>query len=139
MDRIPVDALLADYPVRARVLADALRSVVRSAEPDAIEAVRTGWRIIGYDVPNGRRGAFFAWIMPQVEHVHLGFVHGVLVPDPDRLLDGSARLARWLTITDVDQIRHAPFERLVREAARVSRLPHRARLGALLDREMALG
>ncbi len=137
MDPIPVEALLEDYPGPTRAIANRLRDVVRLAFPDVLEVVRTGWRIVGYDVPNGRRTTYFAWIMPQREHVHLGFVHGVSMRDPERLLDGDARLARWTTFTSVEEIDPAPLVALVREAARVSCLPRRARIGALLDEEMA--
>jgi len=136
MDPIPVEALLEQYPPPVRAIVDALRDVVRVAFPEVIEVVRTGWRIIGYDVPNGRRTTYFAWIMPERPHVHLGFVHGVFMRDPDGILGGDARLARWTTFGSVDQVDPAPLVPLVREAARVSCLPRRARIGALLDEEM---
>lgn len=137
MDPIPVEALLEPYPPSTRAIAEALRDVVRAAIPDVVETVRTGWRIVGYDARIGRRTAYFAWIMPERVHVHLGFVHGVFMRDPDGLLGGDARLARWTTFTSVGEIDPRPLADLVREAARVSCLPRRARVGALLDEEMA--
>ena len=35
------------------------------AKPEGIERVRTGWRLIGYDLPVGRRTRYFAWVAPE--------------------------------------------------------------------------
>lgn len=72
IDRIPPEALLAAYPEPLRVIAEPLHAVVRRAVPEAIEVVRPGWRLIGYDLPIGRRAVYFCYIAPELEHVHLG-------------------------------------------------------------------
>ena len=64
-DAIPPDAFLSAYPDEIRALAEKLRAVVRRAAPDAIERVRFGWRLIGYDLPVGRRTVYFAWVAPS--------------------------------------------------------------------------
>ena len=88
-DDVPPELLLEGYPDPTRDVAQQLRLVVRRTMPDAVEKVRAGWSIIGYDVKLGRRSAFFAWVMPQFEHVHLGFPYGVFMADPDRRMDGA--------------------------------------------------
>jgi hypothetical protein len=97
---IPPEALLAGYSGPIIDLAEGLRAVVRQAIPDRIEAVRPGWRLIGFDLPIGRRTAFFAWIMPEAIHVHLGFPQGFLLDDQAGRLGGAgeAKRARWLTM-----------------------------------------
>src|SRR6267378_8087990 len=97
-DWLPPEAFLAGYPAEIRAAAEVLRWVVRRAVPDAIERVRPGWRLIGYDLP-GRRRVFFAWVWPELEHVHLGFPHGTLMDDPMAELKGAGitKKARWLT------------------------------------------
>jgi hypothetical protein len=132
MDPIPPDALLAGLPEPMPELAHALRALVMRAQPDAIESVRPGWRLIGFDVPLGpRRKAYFAWIVAECEHVHLGFPRGVLMRDPDRILRGAGvtKLARWLTVRTAADIEAARFEALVREAAAVAAIPRSGRLG----------
>jgi hypothetical protein len=133
----PPDLLLEGYPEPMRDVADRLRVAIRHAMPEALERVRVGWRIIGYDVPAGRRSVYFAWIMPQVEHVHLGFVHCAFMDDPTRLLDGAGTtvLARWLTFLPGEPIDQRTIERLMREAARVSSLSRFERVAIALDRE----
>jgi hypothetical protein len=134
---IPPEALLAGYPAPMIELAEALRIIVRRAVPEAIEAVRPGWRLIGYDVPIDRRTSFFAWIMPEPHHVHLGFPKGVLLADPGGYLGGvgETKRARWLTVAAGEAIPVALFADFVREAARVAGLSGSEQGAILLDRE----
>ncbi len=137
MDEIPPDAFLASYPDDIRALADRLRNLVRRAVPDAIERVRPGWRLIGYDVPRGRRQSYFAYVAPEPIHVHLGFEHGILLTDPDRVLEGAhldLRKVRYVTYRPGDDVPEPVLERLTREAARLASLSRAERLGLLLDR-----
>lgn len=86
---IPPDAFLSGYSPSIRDVAERLRDVVCEAVPEAIERVRVGWRLIGYDVPVGRRTRYFAFVAPEPEHVHLGFEYGIWMDDPDGLLRGA--------------------------------------------------
>lgn len=134
---IPPEALLAAYPEPMIELAEELRIIVRRAVPGAIEAVRPGWRLIGYDLPIGRRTSFFAWIMTEHQHVHLGFPKGVLLADPGSHLGGAGetKRARWLTVEAGEAIPVALFGDFVREAARVAGLSSSEQGAILLDRE----
>jgi len=137
-DELPPELLLEGYPGPMRAIAERLRVIVRRAAPEAIERVRPGWRLIGYDVPIGRRTAFFAWVVPQFEHVHLGFPHGVVMDDPSRKLAGAGVTlqARWLTFNPGDAIDGAACADFVREAARVAAMSRSERFARTLDREV---
>jgi hypothetical protein len=126
MDPLPVEALLADASPPMRDIAEWLRAVVRRAVPVAVERVRAGWRIIGYDLPVGpRRTAYFAWIMVEGVHVHLGFPQGVLMQDPAGNLAGAGvtKKARWVTLTPDSMLTEAELAGLIREALRIAALP----------------
>ena len=140
MEPIPPEALLAAYPEPMREIAEALRTLVRRVVPDAIERVRLGWRLIGYDVQIERRSVYFAYVAPEPEHVHLGFEHGVLMDDPGGLLVGAGitKQVRWLTFRGLDEIDERRIEPLVIEALRVARLSRSERLAALMDRDETL-
>ena len=103
---IPPEALLAGVPTPIAAIADRLRTIVRSAVPESIERVRTGWRLIGYDLPVGGRTVYFAWIWPEAVHVHLGFPKGTLLDDPDGVLQGTGitKAARWFTLHSQDEV-----------------------------------
>ena len=122
---MPVEALLEDYAPPLRDIAERLRSIVTAAAPDAIERVRPGWRLIGYDLPVRRHGVFFAWVWPEIEHVHLGFPQGVLMADPTGSMKGAGvtKKVRWLTYEAGSIIDEALATRLVEEAARVAMVP----------------
>jgi hypothetical protein len=137
-DSIPPEALLADFPDGIRVAADTLRAVVRRAVPDSIERVRGGWRLIGYEVPVRRRSRYFAYIAPELIHVHLGFEYGAWMADPDGLLEGAhlgLKKVRFTTFTAGQPIPIEALEGLTREAVRVSQLSRAERVALAFDRD----
>jgi hypothetical protein len=128
---IPPDLFLDGYPTGIRSAADRLRAVVWEAVPDAVERVRIGWRLIGYDVPVGRRMRYFAFIAPELEHVHLGFEYGVWMADPDGLLRGAhleLRKVRFVTYEPGDPIPEHALVEYTREAASLAAISRGERL-----------
>ena len=124
-DSIPPEVFLHGYPPPIMSIGQRLRLVVKRAVPDAIERVRPGWALIGYDLPIGRRSVFFAWVWPEHEHVHLGFPHGTLMDDPDGVMRGTGitKKARWLTYQPGAVIDEPLALSLIEEAARVALIP----------------
>jgi hypothetical protein len=122
VDPIPPEALLDDFPPPMRAIADELRRIVLATFPDAVERVRPGWRLIGYDLPGVRRSVYFAYVAPEVEHVHLGFEHGWAMDDPHGMLLGAGitKQVRWVTFRPGDRIDRVRVEVLLREAAAVA-------------------
>jgi hypothetical protein len=120
---IPPELFLSGYPQDIRRVAERLCAVVRQAVPDAIERVRPGWRLIGYDVPVGKRTRYFAFVAPEGEHAHLGFEYGVWMADPEKLLRGAhldLRKVRFVTYEPGDPIPDAALVEYVRDAARLA-------------------
>lgn len=117
---LPPELLLSGYPPEIGAIAERLRSVVFEAVPEAVERVRAGWRLIGYDVPAGRRTRYFAFVAPEPEHVHLGFEYGTRMSDADGLLRGAhlnLRKVRFVTYEPGDSIPTMALVRYTREAA----------------------
>ena len=122
---VPAELFLNDYSPEIRELAERLRDVVRRSVPEAIERVRMGWRLIGYDVPVGRRTRYFAFVAPEPQHVHLGFEHGIWMSDPDGLLLGAhldLRKVRFVTYVPGDAMPADALVRYTREAADLAAL-----------------
>jgi len=129
-DPIPPELFLSGYPAEIEDIAQRLRRVVADAVPEAVERVRTGWRLIGYDVPVGRRLRYFAFVAPEPEHVHLGFQFGVWMDDPDDLLQGAhldLKKVRYVTYRPGDRIPTDVLVRYTAEAAVLSDLGRRGR------------
>src|SRR4029453_9193369 len=106
-ESVPPELFLSGYSDEIRSVAERLCDVIREAVPESIERVRTGWRLIGYDIPVGRRTRYFAWVWPEREHVHLGWQFGIWMSDPDRILRGghlNLRKVRYVTYQPGDEI-----------------------------------
>lgn len=131
-----VDELVAPFSEPRQRTVEALRTIVRRVIPDALEAVRPGWGLIGYRVPVGKRAPYFGFIWPELEHVHLGFEYGIFMDDPRGVLLGSGRKVRWVTLTRFDELPNAVLEDLVKEGARVATLTRTERVAALIDRDL---
>lgn len=123
---IPPDLFLSGYADEIREVAERLRTIVHEAVPDAVERVRPGWRLIGYDVPVGAgRTRYFAFVAPEPIHVHLGFEYGVWMADPDGLLQGAhlaLKKVRFVTYVPGDEIPTEALTELTREAAALAAL-----------------
>ncbi len=135
---LPPEAFLAGYSDEIRALAETLRRVVWRAAPDAVERVRPGWRLIGYDLPVGKRHVYFAFVAPEPIHVHLGFEHGIFMADPERRLEGAhlrLKKVRFTTYEPGDVIPEAAMVTLTEEAARLAAMSREERLARVLDRD----
>ena len=122
---IPPELFLAGYPPEIQELADRLRATVRQAVPEAIERVRSGWRLIGYDLPVGRRTRYFAFVAPEPAHVHLGFEYGIWMSDPDGILRGAhlnLKKVRYVTYEPGNEIPTDVLVGYTQEAAELASL-----------------
>ncbi|SRR6266508_5207063 len=140
VESIPPDLFLVGYPAGIQAAAERLRAVVLEAVPNAIERVRTGWRLVGYDVPVGKRSRYFAFVAPEIEHVHLGFEYGVWMADPDRLLQGAhlnLRKVRFVTFEPGDPIPVSALVSYCREAAQLATVSRQERLARELAQRLA--
>ena len=140
MDPLAPESFLEGYPPPMAAIAHDLRALVRATFPDAIERVRPGWHLIGYDLPPerpGRRPVYFAYVAPEVEHVHLGFEHGWAMRDPHAMLQGAGitRQVRWLTFRPGDVIDGKRCAELLHEAARVAAMSRGERTLRAMDAE----
>jgi hypothetical protein len=135
MEPIPPEALLEDFPPPMQSIANRLREIVKETIPEAIERVRPGWRLIGYDLPIGRKAVYFAYVAPENEHVHLGFEHGWAMRDPLALLAGVGltKQVRWLTFLDGDPIPAELCRDLILEGARVATMTRGERILQAMD------
>ena len=134
---LPVDVFLDEFPPAMRATAHELRRIVRAAVPEANERVLSGWRLIRYTIPAGPRATrVFASIGLEPIHVHLFLENGVLVPDPDRLLEGAhigLKRVRFLTFSPVIEVPEPILQRFLRDAADIALLPAAARRAIATD------
>ena len=130
IDELPVEVFLERYPPAIRDTGLRLRELIRTAVPDAVEGVRSGWSWIGYGLPDRRAKRTFAWIGPERKHIHLGFQNGVLLADPDRLLHGAEerlKQFRYFTFAPEIDLDVATIIDFLRRSADLALLPAAAR------------
>jgi hypothetical protein len=119
-----VNVFLDGYAPPIRDLAQRLREAVLRITPEATERVRLGWSVVGFDLPVRRGPAFFAWVYPQREHVHLGFPQGDrLEPRPGLDGEGITKRARWITFEPGDAVDDGLVRDLLLEAAALAGVP----------------
>lgn len=104
--------LLEPLSPERRKLVDAARRRVLAVVPTAIERLRPGWGLIGYNAPG-----YFAFIVPGPGELKIGFERGVTLPDEARLLEGDGRQVRYVTIRSARQLRSEALAELLRIAA----------------------
>jgi hypothetical protein len=118
-----IEEFLDQYPPRVAEQVQELRAVVQRAVPTAIERLRPGWRLIGYDLPARGHSTYFAWVWPQVEHVHVGWEVGTLMDDPRGMLQGAhlkLKKVRYLTFEPGDEIDADLVAHFTRHAAEIA-------------------
>jgi hypothetical protein len=130
IDDLPAEFLLDQYPLAIRETGRALRSLIFETVPGTVETVRTGWRWIAYSLPEKGKVRNFAWIGPERKHIHLGFEHGTLLADPERLLHGAEerlKKFRYFTFEPSIDLDEAVLVDYVARAAELAVMPSGAR------------
>jgi hypothetical protein len=129
-DDLPAEFLLDTFPTAIRDTGRALRSLILATVPGSVETGRPGWRWIAYSLPEKGRVRNFAWIGPERKHIHLGFEHGTLLADPERILQGAQeklRKFRYVTFEPAIDIDEAILVDYLRRAAELAVMPSGAR------------
>jgi hypothetical protein len=118
--RPPIPELLKflsayDKPVVA--LALALRKKVLTAAPLATETIYDAYNAvaIGYSF-TGRLREGFCHIAVYPQHVNLGFNCGTDLPDPHKLLEGTGKRTRHVTLRNLSDVKDRRLGPLLRVA-----------------------
>ena len=96
-----VDDLLSSYPPPIRNIVGKLREIILETGRGASEKANRGWRSISY---RDKQVGYFCGIFPFEDHADLIFEFGVLLPDPDGILQGDAKQVRYLRFHDLDDV-----------------------------------
>lgn len=108
---------LAPYDPHIAKLTLALREVVLEEAPDAIESLVNGYAVsIGFSFTGKPLKDGFCHVVTYSSHVNLGFNRGALLPDPNKILMGSGKSIRHITIHDQRELER-PFLRRYLQAA----------------------
>lgn len=122
----PVRAWLENLPAEKKLIVEALRKLLEAVAPLARESIYHD--ALWYGPPDSRYPIFYITVFQA--HVNLGFFYGGSVPDPERLLMGSGKRMRHITIRSVQETENPAITSLLAQAwtdgvHRVEQLPHR--------------
>ena len=117
-----VRQFLDAYPDNLRETCEYLRDLVRSVFPNVREKVYTGWKLLGYRLPDGNKTRYFCCIVPQrsMNDVLLGFQYGIAMQDPQHLMEGKGTQVRFVRLKYKDQYPDADLIWLIEEGANVA-------------------
>ena len=101
---------LSTYSQEIQAVVSALRELVLSLFPDAVETSDAD--NLGYGFDKGNKRLVFV-ITPHRSHVNLGFFRGAELPDPLRLLKGSGKLHRHVKVRSLEALENPDLESLM--------------------------
>jgi len=97
MREMPPDTAATVEPIARK-----LRAVILDDFPEAVEVVRLGDRAASFGVGRKKMSESHVYVMPQAAYVNLGFWHGVGLPDPAGLLQGTGAKLRHVKVRSVE-------------------------------------
>ncbi len=111
-----VDAWIPEKAPQHAALIGALRTLIRTTEPELAEAVKWNQPVYSHQGP-----ALF--IKPAKAHVSFGFWRGVELDDPEGLLTGSGVMMRHVKLKSADEVaaRSAALTAFVQQATALNR------------------
>ena len=117
-------SLIAMFGPKDQRLIRAVRSAVRKRFPTANELIydyRTFF-VLGYS-PSENGIESIVSIAARPDGVRLYFLNGPKLPDPKKLLMGSAKQVRFVQVEAASRIKHPDVEALIVAAIELSKIP----------------
>ena len=104
-----VEMFLQSTPPISQDIVFELRNIIATVAPTATEVIL--WKGINYYFKErgGPVSAGICQINVLEDHVRLGFIHGVYLPDPHGLLEGDRKVKRFVRLTSYE---NAPWDDL---------------------------
>lgn len=113
--QITINTFLSQYGEQVFHLATELRTVILATLPGATEQLDVPAKLVAYGY--GQKYAELVCVMiPSKKGLKLGFNRGVDLPDPDRLLEGTGKISRYVVIASEDIIRSPALKKLLGSA-----------------------
>jgi len=110
-----IDEFLSNYRDEVFTRASELREVLLTNLPGIIEQIDVPAKMIAYSY--GQKYAeMICTIIPSKKGLKLGFYKGVDLPDPDKLLEGSGKISRYVEIRSAEQIKSPALKKLIESA-----------------------
>jgi hypothetical protein len=119
-----LDGFIAKYSPQVGALARAALAKMRARLPGSMELVYDNYNAlaIGFSPTERASDAIFS-IALWPRWVSLFFLQGAGLPDPNRLLKGSGKIARHIVLEDADDLDRPAVQELIAVALERARVP----------------
>ena len=108
---------LSSYDPHLSDLTLALRELVLEEAPDAIESVVFGYALaIGFSFTGKPLKDGFCHVVTCATHVNLGFNRGTALPDPNKILVGTGKMMRHVSIHNRGELERPYLRRYLQNA-----------------------
>jgi len=97
-------------------IARRLREIVSGVDPDYVEVVRLGDRAATYGVGPKKMSEGYSYILPYTKWVNLGFYKGAVLPDPDKIIEGTGKMLRHVKVRSELDAENPAIRELIKEA-----------------------
>ena len=130
------EEFLERFLPQTQSIASDLRVLIKEAVPESIEKVIAGWGVIGYHIKHSHCELYYSFIQPRKDAVWIGWKYGILLPDPDNMLEGKhLKQTRFYTIRSTDDIDADLLKAQTREGAALAVMPWSMRMHRMAERE----
>jgi hypothetical protein len=99
------DEIRATLSANVLAIFDRMRALMATVDDQSTETASFKEKALYYTLGRGKMTDGYAYIMGHGDYVNLGFFHGVDLPDPDGLLEGTGKKLRHIkirTLADTD-------------------------------------
>lgn len=110
-----INDFLEQYSGPVAAHAQLLRKMLKTNLPGIIEELDAPAKLIGYSY-GARYTDLICVLIPSKKGLKLGFNKGPELPDPDKLLQGTGKVSRYVEITGEEQIHTAALKKLLSRA-----------------------
>lgn len=100
-ESVSAEDILRDHSAGVRRIVDTFRELITDTLDGLTEKAYPGWHAIGY---RHSRAGYICGVFPYDSTVRLIFEKGVLLSDPQGVLEGDTKQIRYIEVSEVDQI-----------------------------------
>lgn len=108
-------AFLANYPPDVQTMASGARALILEVMPNTIELIDPSADLIAYGLDRGYKGLICGITLFKA-HINIMLAQGASLPDPQRLLKGTGKLARHIKVTQLADLKNPGARALLQNA-----------------------
>jgi hypothetical protein len=112
-----IQIFLQRTPVSLQDIVFELRNLIACVAPDAVEVIRWG----GLSYFHAGRGGLVSAGICQIgfhrDHIRLAFIHGVFLPEPRGLFEGTQKYKRYIRLKSYEEVPWDYLKQLIAEAS----------------------